>query len=107
MYHIGWMRGRTRRSVHALLGDEMRDLRSRIEAVLQDYRDEAANEERFVSEVLTALAMGSVARGRMLAEMAQVVARHAAGSRSSGDEREVRRSIEELARFDYDTAYKQ
>ena len=53
----------------------MRELRSRIEAVLQNYREEAAHEERFVTEILTVLAMGSVARSRMLAEMAQVVAR--------------------------------
>ncbi len=85
----------------------MRELRSRIEAVLQDYKDEAAHEERFVAEVLTVLAMGSAARGRMLAEMAQVVARHTAGPRNSNDDREFRRGIEDLARFDYDNAYKQ
>jgi hypothetical protein len=85
----------------------MRELRSRIEAVLQDYKTEAAHEERFVAEILTVLAMGSVARGRMLAEMAQVVARHTAGIRGTSDEREVRRSIEDLARFDYEGAYKQ
>ncbi len=52
----------------------MRELRSRIEAVLQEYREEAAHEERLVSEILTVLAMGSVARARMMAELAQVVA---------------------------------
>ena len=85
----------------------MRELRSRIEAVLQDYKDEAAHEERFVVEVLTVLAMGSAARGRMLAEMAQVVARHAAGARGSNADREMRREIEDIARFDYDSACKQ
>lgn len=85
----------------------MRELRSRIEALLQDYRDEAANEERFVSEVLTVLAMGSVARARMMAEMAQVVARHTAGLRSSMDDREFRKEIEDIARFDYESTYKQ
>lgn len=85
----------------------MRELRSQIEAVLQDYRDEAANEERFVSEILTVLAMGSVARARMMAEMAQVVARHTTGLRSGSEDREFRKGIEDIARFDYESTYKQ
>ncbi len=84
----------------------MRELRSRIEAVLQDYKEEAAHEERFITEILTVLAMGSAARGRMLSEMAQVVARHSA-VRGSGDDRDMRRGIEDVARFDYEGSYKQ
>ena len=84
----------------------MRELRSRIEAVLQDYKEEAAHEERFITEILTVLAMGSAARGRMLTEMAQVVARHSATMRG-GDDRDIRRGIEEVARFDYEGSYKQ
>lgn len=85
----------------------MRELRSRIEAMLQEYREEAANEERFVSEILTVLAMGSVARARMMAELAQVVARHTSGLRSAAEDREFRKSIEDLASFDYESTYKQ
>lgn len=85
----------------------MRELRSRIETVLQEYRDEAANEERFVTEILTVLAMGSVARARMMAEMAQVVARHTAGTRTAAEDREFRKGIEDLAHFDYESTYKQ
>lgn len=85
----------------------MREIRNRIETVLQDYRDEAANEERFVTEILTVLAMGSVARARMMAEMAQVVARHTAGSRTAAEDREFRKGIEDLAGFDYEGTYKQ
>lgn len=85
----------------------MRELRSRIETVLQDYREEAANEERFISEILTVLAMGSVARARMMAEMAQVVARHTSGLRSATEDREFRKTIEDLAQFDYESSYKQ
>ncbi len=85
----------------------MRELRSRIETVLQEYREEAANEERFVSEILTVLAMGSVARTRMMAEMAQVVARHTSGIRSATEDREFRKGIEDLARFDYEGTFKQ
>lgn len=85
----------------------MRELRNRIEMLLQEYRDEAANEERFVSEVLTVLAMGSVARARMVAEMAQIVARHSASLRSSAEEREYQNSIQDLVRADYDPVYKQ
>ena len=92
-------------------GDEglsiMRELRGRIEQVLQDYREEAANEERFVSEILTVLAAGSVARARMMAEMAQVVARYTAALRSGTDDREFRREIEDIADFDYESTYKQ
>ena len=85
----------------------MRELRCRIETVLQEYREEAANEERFVSEILTVLAMGSVARTRMMAEMAQVVARHTSGIRSATEDREFRKGIEDLARFDYEGTFKQ
>ncbi|MFO7298351.1 MAG: hypothetical protein DIU57_007915 [Pseudomonadota bacterium] len=85
----------------------MRELRGRIEQVLQDYREEAANEERFVTEILTILAAGSVARARMMAEIAQVVARYTAALRSSADERDFRREIEDIADFDYESTYKQ
>lgn len=84
----------------------MRELRSRIEGLLKDYRDEAASEERFVSEVLAVLAMGSVARGRMIAEMAQIVAKHTSGFRSP-EEDEPRTTIGELVRAEFTTSYKQ
>lgn len=85
----------------------MHELRNRIETLLQDYRDEAASEERFVSEVLTVLAMGSVARARMVAEMAQIVARHSSSLRTASEEREFQNSIQDLVRADYETIYKQ
>ncbi len=85
----------------------MRDLPNRIETLLQDYRDEASSEERFVSEILTVLAMGCVARARMVAEMAQIVARHSSSLRTSTEEREYQSSIQELVRTDYDPVYKQ
>jgi hypothetical protein len=85
----------------------MRELRNRIEMLLQEYRDEAANEERFVSEVLTVLAMGSVARARMIAEMAQIVARHSTSLRSPAEEREFQDRIQVFMPNDYDAVYRQ
>lgn len=84
----------------------MRELRNRIEMLLQEYRDEAATEERFVSEVLTILAMGSVARARMVAEVAQIVAQHGANQRAAGGKREFQSSIQDLVRADCDPVYR-
>jgi hypothetical protein len=42
-----------------------------------------------------------------MAELAQVVARHSSGIRSAAEDREFRKSIEDLASFDYESSYKQ
>jgi hypothetical protein len=91
---------------------EMNDvaMRAKIEAVLQAYREETATEEQLIRELLMILAVGSVARRRMVAEMVQTANRFAppAADLADTDEDDLsRRGFEDIARFDFNGGFKQ
>lgn len=87
------------------------EMRAKIEAVLQAYREETATEEQLIREILMILAVGGVARRRMVAEMVQTVNRYAPAATGNGsdveDEDLHRRGFDDIARFDFNGNFKQ
>lgn len=86
-------------------------MRAKIEAVLQAYREETATEEQLIREILMIMAIGGVARRRMVAEMVQTVNRYAPATASdssdAADDELHLRGFEDIARFDFGTGFKQ